>query len=79
MAKFIEGKSKNLDFSKPIPNLVREDDWRLREKILFINYEEWEKMGFSKGTLHYIKRKIKKGEPLKLNKHVRKRMEAWEM
>jgi hypothetical protein len=29
----------------------------LRKKILTIGYKEWKDMGFSKGTLHYMKKK----------------------
>ncbi len=41
-------------------------------------YTEWKKMGFSKGTLHYMKQNIKSENTFTLNAHVvRERMEMW--
>ena len=34
-------------------------------------------MGFSKGTLHYMKQNAKSDKPFSLNTHVRERLENW--
>ncbi len=34
-------------------------------------------MGFSKGTLHYMKQNAKSDKPFTLNAHVRERLEEW--
>jgi CRISPR-associated protein Cas1 len=34
-------------------------------------------MGFSKGTLHYMKQKVKTNHPFTLNAHVREQLEMW--
>jgi CRISPR-associated protein Cas1 len=34
-------------------------------------------MGFSKGTLHYMKKNAKGDKPFTLNKQVRKRLDLW--
>jgi hypothetical protein len=34
-------------------------------------------MGFSKGTLFYLKKNARDGEPFTMNKHVRERLEQW--
>jgi CRISPR-associated protein Cas1 len=48
-------------------------------KIVNISYANWQKMGFSKGTLHYMKKNAKAEKPFKLNKHVKERLEQWEI
>ena len=35
-------------------------------------------MGFSKGTLHYMKKNDEADKPFTLNSHVRERLEMWE-
>jgi CRISPR-associated protein Cas1 len=35
-------------------------------------------MGFSKGTLHYMKQNAKSDKPFSLNGHVRDRLNNWE-
>ncbi len=34
-------------------------------------------MGFSKGTLHYMKQNAKADKPFTLNAHVKERLEMW--
>jgi len=52
-----------------------EKGWRL--KIVKITYADWQKMGFSKGTLHYMKKNAKENKPFAFNKHVRDRLDQW--
>ncbi len=47
------------------------------EKIPSISYSYWKKMGFSKGTLHYMKQNAESEKPFSLNAHVRNRLEIW--
>lgn len=56
----------------------RKDSDLLRKKIIDMPYTEWKKMGFSKGTLHYMKKNAKDAKPFTLNVHVRERLEGWE-
>jgi len=35
-------------------------------------------MGFSKGTLHCMKKNAKADKPFSLNSHVRERLDKWE-
>lgn len=46
-------------------------------KILCISHTDWQKMGFSKGTLYYMKKNAKAEKPFTLNKHVRERLDVW--
>jgi len=62
------------DLSIPVQNVRRNDSERVRQKILNISYTEWQKMGFSKGTLYYMKKNAQENKPFNLNKHVRERL-----
>ena len=66
-----------MDFASPRPNLKRQDKQDVREKILRITYKEWKEMGYSKGTLHYLKQNVRSGKPFTMNEHVRERVEGW--
>lgn len=76
LGQFIIGKRKSLDFSDPSPQLYREDSTAMRQKILNMDYSTWEKNGFSKGTLHYLKKNAKKDKPFKIYKNARKKLNA---
>jgi CRISPR-associated protein Cas1 len=58
--------------------IERQDNMEIRKLILDISYVEWKNLGFSKGTLHYMKQNAKADKPFKLNAHVRERLEQWE-
>jgi CRISPR-associated protein Cas1 len=77
LAHYLVGK-KMPDFVVPAYAVERQDSDEIRQKILDMSYTEWEKMGFSKGTLHYMKENAKSGKPFMLNKHVRERLEQWD-
>jgi len=50
----------------------------IREKMLSITYTEWKKHGFSKGTLHYMKKNAEGDQPFTLNKHLMTRLNQWD-
>ncbi|MEL4305408.1 hypothetical protein [Methanococcoides sp. LMO-2] len=56
----------------------RDDTDLLRKKIIEMPYTEWKKMGFSKGTLHYMKQNAKADKPFTLNSHNKERLDKWE-
>jgi len=62
----------------PAYAVERQDSDEIRQKILDMPYAEWEKMGFSKGTLHYMKKNAESGKPFTMNKHVGERVERWQ-
>jgi CRISPR-associated protein Cas1 len=74
LSNYLQGKAKGIDFTKPILKLERVDSQDLRKKILNLSYSEWMKMGFSKGTLHYMKQNAKDNKPFTLNSHVKERL-----
>ena len=68
MANYLTEKRKRFDLSKPEVKLERVDDKELRDRILGMSYAEWKKMGRSKGTLHYMKKKVKENGQYKIEK-----------
>lgn len=52
------------------------DNKDLRQKILNLSYGEWEKMGYSKGNLHYMKQNVKSNKPFTLNQHIKERINS---
>lgn len=78
LSHHLVGKKKNVEFSKPVYVAERDDSYLLREKIIDISYTDWKKLGFSKGTLHYMKQNTMDNKPFTLNAHVRERLESWE-
>ena len=78
LAHNLTGKTKKLDFVHPEFGGQRIDSHEIRQKILSISYADWKKLGFSKGTLHYMKQNAKSDKPFTLNSHVLERVKAWE-
>ncbi|APH39473.1 hypothetical protein [Methanohalophilus halophilus] len=78
LAQHLVGKRKTVDFMFPVYEIERQDNMEIRQLILDISYVEWKKLGFSKGTLHYIKQNAKYGKPFGLNAHVRERLDEWD-
>jgi CRISPR-associated protein Cas1 len=78
LAQHLTGKSKTLDFVNPEFGVNRVDSYEIRQEILSISYVDWKKLGFSKGTLHYMKQNAKSDKPFTLKAHVLERVKAWE-
>jgi CRISPR-associated protein Cas1 len=70
LAHYLTSKKEKLDFVKPEYEIERIDSQEIRQKILNISYVDWKKLGFSKGTLHYMKQNAKSDKPFILNCHV---------
>ncbi len=75
LVQYLVEKRKAIDFSKPEFTIDRQDSDDIRQKILSISYTDWKNLGFSKGTLHYMKQNAKADKPFTLNAHVRERLE----
>jgi CRISPR-associated protein Cas1 len=78
LAQRLTSKKDKLDFVKPEHESERIDSQEIRQKILNISYVDWKKLGFSKGTLHYMKQNAKSDKPFTLNSHVLERVNKWE-
>jgi CRISPR-associated protein Cas1 len=64
--------------NRPNYEINRQDADDIRKKILSIPYTEWKRRGFSKGTLHYMKKNAERDQPFTLNKHVMTRLDQWD-
>jgi CRISPR-associated protein Cas1 len=78
LVRSITSENVTFDGSTSVLNVRHDDTERVRKKILNVSYSEW-KMGFSKGTLYYVKKNAKAEKPFSLIKHVRERVEQWEI
>lgn len=78
LAQCLVGKRQGIDFVNPHYATKRQDTSDIRQKILSISYTDWKKLGYSKGTLHYMKQNAKADKPFTLNAHVRERLDKWE-
>jgi CRISP-associated protein Cas1 len=78
LAHNLIGKQLTLDLSSPDYVISRLDADDIRKKILSIPYAEWKRRGFSKETLHYMKKNAKGDQPFSLNKHVVTRLDQWD-
>jgi CRISPR-associated protein Cas1 len=78
LSHYLTEKTKKLEFVNPEFGVFRVDSQEIRQKILNISYVDWKKLGFSKGTLHYMKQNAKSDKPFTLNSHVLERVKAWE-
>jgi len=74
LARFINGKSKQIDFDKPPPNLVRTDNEELRKKILTLTQKEAYELGIGKSTLHYLRKNAKNSKPFNIYKETTHRL-----
>jgi CRISPR-associated protein Cas1 len=74
LVQYLVGRHKTLDFSKPSLVLKREDDFDLRQKIISIPYSKAKQLGFSKGTLWYMKQNAKSDKPFKVYGKVREKL-----
>jgi CRISPR-associated protein Cas1 len=79
LAHHLIGKKKTLDLVSPECQIERQDSDVVRKKILSIPYTQWKKRGFSKGTLNYMKQNAEGNKPFTLNKHVKERVDQWDM
>jgi len=66
LSNFIVEKEKEFDFGIPKIKLNRNDDMKLREKILKMTPEERERLGINKSTLWYIKKNLKTGKTVSI-------------
>jgi CRISPR-associated protein Cas1 len=78
LAHYLVGKNESIDFSLPDYEIKREDSIEIRKKILDISYTDWKKLGFSKGSLHYMKKNANEDKPFTLNNHVKERLKQWD-
>jgi CRISPR-associated protein Cas1 len=78
LAHYLVGKQPSLDLISPDYEINRQDSDNIRKKILSIPYGEWKKRGFSRGTLHHLKKQADGDKPFYLQKQVMTRLDQWD-
>ena len=78
LAHYLTDKKQSVNFMKPEYQVDRVDTDDIRRKIQSISYADWKKLGFSKGTLHYMKKNAESEKPFSLNQHVVERLMQWD-
>jgi len=76
LGTYLVGRNDRLDFSEPSPNLHGTDERELRKRILGLSQEEAQRLGSGKSTLHYLRKRAKKGPMLKTHSTVTRRLIA---
>lgn len=74
LGQFLIGKRRNIDFGSPKIELKRSDNFELRKRILSIPYSKAKEMGFSKGTLWYMKQNAKSEKPFRVYEKVKEKL-----
>lgn len=77
LAHYVLGKKGKLDLTQPFFEIERDDTEEIREIIENMPYAKWKELGYSKGTLHPLKQKVKKGKAFTLNQHVKERLKKF--
>jgi CRISPR-associated protein Cas1 len=73
LGRYVVGKSSELDFLQPSPDLTRVDDRRLRKSILGLSQSEARRLGIGKSTLHYLRGNARSQRSFKIYEKVRKK------
>ena len=66
LSNFILDKKKEFDFIIPKMKLDRNDELKLREKVLSMTSDERKRLGINKSTLWYIKKNLSDGKTPKI-------------
>lgn len=70
LARFLLGKSKNLDFSEPNPVIKRTDSLKIRAMILKLTQKQARERKISKSTLHYLRKNAKNEKPFRVYRKI---------
>jgi CRISPR-associated protein Cas1 len=75
LGRYLVGRTAELDFSEPSPNLHRADDKDLRRRILGLAQQEGRSLGIGKSTLHYLRKNARSHRSFKLYHKARRKLE----
>jgi CRISPR-associated protein Cas1 len=74
LTRFLQDKSRQIDFIEPHPDLQRSDTQDLRKRILELTQAEARKPGIGKSTLHYLRKESKSERPFRIYQKVKSRL-----
>jgi len=66
LSRYITGNSKSLEFTIPDIEIKRNDNSKVRDKIMSIDPEKRKELKINKSTLWYQQKKIKEGKTIKI-------------
>ena len=66
LSNFIGDKKKEFEFAIPTMKLNRNDNLKLKEKILSMTSEERKEFGINKSTLWHMKNNLKEGKTISI-------------
>jgi CRISPR-associated protein Cas1 len=76
LGRFVVGKSPTLNFVDPAPKLERQDNHKLRTKILALTQSEAKQLGVGKSTFHYLRTRARSKQCIRVSRKVKERMIA---
>lgn len=74
LGRYLASKSQSLDFEEPVSVLERIDSAGLRAQILALKQIEAKKLGIGKSTFHYLRKRARDKQPLRIYRKVANRM-----
>jgi len=66
LGRFLIGKSQSLDFTEPVPSLIRTDSLEVREYILGLTQKQAQELSIDKSTLQSLRRHARSDKPFKV-------------
>ncbi len=74
LGRFLLGKSESVDFTEPVPKIVRSDSLEMRKRILELNQKNAKELGISKSTLSYLHKNAKENKTFRVYEKVAARL-----
>jgi hypothetical protein len=74
LGHYLVGRTSELDFTEPSPQLTRIDSKALRCRILSLSKSEAKELGIGKSTLHYLRRNVGQQRPFAIYRKVRAKL-----
>ena len=65
LGRYLAGRTSQLNFSDPSPNLAGTDDRELRRRILSLSQPDPRRLGIGRSTLHYLRKNAKSNDSLR--------------
>ncbi len=74
LGRFLLGKSETLDFSEPVPKIVRSDSLEIRKRILRLSQKQATEIGISKSTLNHLRKNARENKKFRVYEKVAARL-----
>jgi hypothetical protein len=74
-SRLLVGRTREVDFTKPMPNLERSDSLNNRKRILQSTQEKVRGRGIGRSTLHYLRRHAQDERSFRISRKVKEKIE----